>query len=45
VLVSASLTAHRLKDIRIVPLAIATYVLTHLGYGIGFIMGVTRRHE
>jgi glycosyltransferase involved in cell wall biosynthesis len=44
-LASASLAACRFKDLKMVPLATVTYVLAHVGYATGFILGAVRRHS
>ena len=41
-LISAFLAAHRFKDIKMALLAPIAYVVTHVGYAIGFILGLTR---
>lgn len=43
-LISAFLAAHRFKDIKMVVVAPVAYVITHIGYAIGFISGMITRH-
>lgn len=43
-LISAFLAAHRFKDIKMVVVAPVASIITHVGYAIGFISGIIRRH-
>jgi len=38
--ISAFLAAYQFKDMRMILVAPATYVILHLGYSIGFILGL-----